>query len=407
MTDGRPELADVVREYGGDFLRRYGSSLSSEERRVLNAIARCRTAALGGHKWWCEDCGHEEFCYNSCRDRHCPKCQAAARAEWLEREASYLLPVEYFHVVFTLPNSLAPLALRNKRQIYDALFRAAAQTLSTLARDPKHLGGEIGFLMVLHTWGQNLQLHPHLHCVVAGGALSPDGIAWIECRKGFFLPVRVLSRLFRGKFLDLLQRLYRSGDLSFAGSTAELCDASAWRRFVDTLRESEWVVYSKPPFGGPAQVLKYLARYTHRVAISNQRLLSSADGKVRFRRKDYAHGSKWRVMTLDAEHFLRRFLLHVLPKGFVRIRHYGFLSNRCRDEKLQVIRALLPKSDAQSPSNQSAEDPALVEGHDYSTSATAARVCPRCKQRRLIAVQELAPQHFDATAMPTQAYDTS
>jgi hypothetical protein len=299
------------------------------------------------------------------------------------------------------------LALRNKLQIYDALFRAAAQTLSTLARDPKHLGGEIGFLMVLHTWGQNLQLHPHLHCVVAGGALSPDGTAWIECRKGFFLPVRVLSRLFRGKFLDLLQRLYRSGDLSFAGSTAELCDASAWQSFVDTLRVTEWVVYSKPPFGGPAQVLKYLARYTHRVAISNQRLLSLADGKVRFRWKDYAHGAKWRVMTLDAEHFLRRFLLHVLPKGFVRIRHYGFLSNRCRDEKLQVIRALLPKSDAQSPSNQSAEDPALLDGQDYTTSTTAPRVCPRCKARRLIPVERLAPRHRDGIAIPTQPHDTS
>jgi hypothetical protein len=393
-------VADVFREHGPQFLQRHRGTLRPEQRRVLSDIVRCRTAALGGHTWRCDSCGHEEISYNSCRNRHCPKCQASARAEWLDREAEYLLDVEYFHVVFTLPADLGPLALRNKRQIYGALFGAAAETLHTIARDPKHLGAEIGFLIVLHTWGQNLQAHPHVHCVVPGGGLSRDGREWIPSRKGFFLPVRVLSRLFRRKFLGKLEHLYTSQNLSLTGEVASLKDAGAWKALLDSLRRHEWVVYSKPPFGGPEQVLKYLARYTHRVAISNQRLLSLKDGKVQFRWKDYAHGGKRRVMTLQATEFIRRFLLHVLPKGFVRIRHYGFLSNRSRKEKLPLARRLLadaaeePLAGApQAPDNDQQEEPAN------------GRICPRCNTGRLVIVDDIPPTR----CAPTVAFlaDTS
>ena len=386
MTERRPEVADVFREHGEEFLTRQGRSLSTEQRRALRAITRCRTAVLGGHKWRCGSCGHEEISYNSCRNRHCPKCQGSGQAEWLDREAEYLLPVEYFHVVFTLPAALGPLALQNKREIYGALFRAAAETLSTIARDPKHLGAEIGFLMVLHTWGQTVHHHPHVHCVVPGGGLSPDGTRWISCRKGFFLPVRVLSLLFRKKFLALLKRLYAKGELCLSGSVATLGEPTAWKALLDSLRQRKWVAYSKRPFGGPRQTLKYLARYTHRVAISNRRIFSVDGGKVRFRWKDYAHGSRRRVMTLDAQEFIRRFLMHVLPKGFVRIRHYGFLSNRARKEKLEVVKRLIADSEHVATAEEE------IESSETSTSVAEERPCPRCKDGRLVVVEELRAQ---------------
>ena len=390
MSPCRPEVADVFREHRTEFLARYGASLSEEQKRALSDIERCRTAALGGHKWRCENCKHEETSYNSCRNRHCPKCHAAARAKWLEAEADHLLPLEYFHLVFTLPADLGDLALRNKRQIYGALFRAAAEALATVAADEKHLGAEIGFLAVLHTWGQNLQHHPHLHCVVPGGGLSPDRSRWIPCRKGFFLPVRVLSRLFRGKFLDILEKLRCSGKLFLGGALAQLDDPRVWRTFLRALRQHEWVVYSKPPFWGAAHVLKYLARYTHGVAISNRRLISAVDGKVRFSWKDYAHGSKRRVMTLEAREFIRRFLLHVLPKGFVRIRHYGFLSNRSRDQRLEVIKALICES-AMGDATDLEQTTANAKPAAATAEVLDGPPCPRCQRGRLVLIGRVRP----------------
>lgn len=401
MERSRPEVADVFRDYGERFLDCQGQTLGSAERQTLRDIARCRTAALGGHKYRCDTCGYEEISYNSCRNRHCPKCQGTGQAEWLQKESTYLLDVEYFHVVFTLPEDLGPLALRNKRKILGALFRAAAETLSTIALDPKHLGAELGFLMVLHTWGQNLQHHPHIHCVVPGGGLSVDGTRWISCPKGFFLSVRVLSRLFRGKFLAHLDRLWKAGELSFGPSIVDLKDRAVWAGFNESLRQREWVVYSKRPFGGPAQVLKYLARYTHRVAISNRRILSIVDGKVRFSYKDYARGGKRRVMTLEAQEFIRRFLLHVLPKGFVRIRHYGFLSNRSRKSRLPVIRRLIGES-VNTQLEQESKLQTDVEPIDSKTSGQ--RCCPACKQGQLRLLERVSA---DPHETPTQPPDTS
>jgi hypothetical protein len=290
MTRPRLEVADVVREHGDAFLDRYGNVLLPQQRRVLSDIAACRTATLGGHVEACDRCGHQRIAYNSCRNRHCPKCQAGAAAEWTEDRRAELLPVAYFHVVFTLPAVLGPIALQNPRVVYGLLFQAAAETLQQIAADPKHLGAEIGFLSVLHTWGQNLQHHPHVHCVVPGGGLALDGSRWIACRPRFFLPVRVLSRVFRGKFLARLRAAFEQGKLSFHGRLAALADPVEFRRRLAASARTEWVVYAKPPFGGPEQVLKYLARYTHRVAISNHRLLAQEGGKVTFRWKDYVNG---------------------------------------------------------------------------------------------------------------------
>ena len=349
MSD-RPtwEVADVIREHGQAFLDKYGSSLTATQRQALRDLAACRTAALGGHVERCADCGHQQIAYNSCRNRHCPKCQATARAVWLEREAAYLLPVDYHHVVFTLPAAVADLALANPAVVYNLLFQAAAQTLRDVAADPKHLGAQPGVLAVLHTWGQNLHHHPHLHCVVTGGGLSctARGVVdlaprWLSCRPGFLLPVRVLSRVFRGKFLALLQAALAQHRLRLPGRLAALAEPAALRRWLTPLYESAWVVYAKPPFGGPEQVLKYLARYTHRVAISNHRLVALAEGQVTFRYKDYADDQRSKAMTLSAEEFLQRFVRHVLPKGFVKIRHYGLLANRHRAAKLEVSRRLL------------------------------------------------------------------
>jgi hypothetical protein len=339
------EVADVIRVHGETFLMKHGRHLPPHQRRALRDLAACRTAVLGGHVERCLDCGAERIAYNSCRNRHCPKCQALARARWLEREARYLLPVEYHHVVFTLPAELSDLALANPVVVYQRLFQAVAATLRDVAANPKRLGASIGVLMVLHTWGQNLHHHPHVHCVVTGGGLScdPRGIVaasprWVACRPGFFLPVRVLSRLFRGKFLALLRAAFDDGRLTIP---ERLADANVFAAWLTTLSAREWVVYAKRPFGGPAQVLKYLARYTHRVAISNHRLVQLRDGRVAFRYKDYADDHRLKVMTLDADEFLRRFVQHVLPKGFVKVRHYGLLANRRRAQRLAVCRRLL------------------------------------------------------------------
>ncbi|HEX2215786.1 MAG TPA: IS91 family transposase, partial [Xanthobacteraceae bacterium] len=332
------EVADIFRRYGEAYQQAHAGHLSRTERRVMGAIETCRTAVLGGHVKRCTECGLIRIAYNSCRNRHCPKCQGPARAAWLAERQDELLPVPYFHVVFTPPAPAAEIAFQNKAAVYAILFRAAAEALSTIAADPRHLGAEIGFVAVLHTWGQNLQHHPHIHCLVPGGGLSPDGRHWVFCRPGFFLPVRVLSRLFRRLFLEKLRAAFDAGRLAFFGALAGLAAAPVFARRLSELRRAEWVVYAKRPFAGPAAVLTYLSRYTHRVAISNSRLIDMAGGQVRFRWRDYRHHSKSKVMTLAADEFIRRFLLHTLPHGFHRIRHYGFLGNRHRAEKLALCR---------------------------------------------------------------------
>jgi len=342
------EVGDLLRAHGAAFLAQYGPVLSATQRRALRDLAACRTAALGGHVGYCHACGHEQIAYNSCRNRHCPKCQALARARWLQREADNLLPVEYHHVVFTLPAAVAELALANPAVVYHLLFQAAAATLRLVAANPKRLGAVVSALLVLHTWGQTLQHHPHVHAVVSGGGLSCNAAGqldavpcWRACRPGFFLPVRVLSRVFRSQFLAGLRAAYDRGQLRFPGRLAERQTATAWPAWLATLAGQEWVVYAKPPFGGPAQVLKYLARYTHRVAISNARLVALDDGRVTFRYKDYADAGRDKLLTLPVEEFIRRFVQHVLPKGFVKVRHYGLLANRHRGDRLRVSRRLL------------------------------------------------------------------
>jgi hypothetical protein len=345
MREHRLEVADVFRTYEKEFFARWGHVVGPHQRKAFAAIRDCRTAALGGHVEYveqCDTCGHRVISYNSCRNRHCPKCQAMARARWLADREAELLPVPYFHVVFTLPQKIGELALQNAREVYRILFRAASETLLSIAADPKRLGADIGFLAVLHTWGQNLHLHPHLHCVVPGGGISSDGTRWIGCRKpSFLLPVQVLGSRFRNLFLRYLKEAFEEGRLRFHGEMAALGKPAAFAALCCKAKKIKWVVHAKPPFGGPEQVLKYLARYTHRVAISNRRLLSMEDGRVSFEYKDYADGDKKKVMTLEASEFIRRFLLHILPAGFVRIRQFGFLANRARGKKLALCRALL------------------------------------------------------------------
>jgi Putative transposase/Transposase zinc-binding domain len=347
------EVADIFRRHGEAFRRSHDGHLGRIERRIMAAIEVCRTPALGGHVEQCGDCGLVRCAYNSCRNRHCPKCQGLARAEWLEARQAELLPVPYCHVVFTLPPLAAEIAFQNKRAVYAILFRAAAEAMHDIAADPKHLGAEIGAVALLHTWGQTLQHHPHLHCIVPGGGLSPDQTRWVACRPGFFLPVRVLSRRFRTLFLAQLQAAFVAGELHFSGTLATLAEPTAFAVRLDALRAVEWVVYAKRPFAGPEQVLAYLGRYTHRVALANSRLTRLADGQVDFTWKDYRQHGKTKVMTLAADEFIRRFLLHAVPDGFHRIRHIGFLANGHRTAKLALCRALLaaPTPDPPPPEN--------------------------------------------------------
>jgi len=393
MDRPRFEVADLFRCYGADYRQKHGASMSVAQRRVMTAIELCRTAVLGGHLEQCDHCGHQRNAYNSCANRHCPKCQSLARAKWLEDRHSELLHTQYFHVVFTVPEEISAIAYHNKRQVYGILFRAAAETLRTIAADPKHLGAQIGFFAVLHTWGSNLLHHPHLHCVVSGGGLSADGSQWICCRNGFFLSVRVLSRLFRRLFLEQLCNAFDAGNLEFFSSLESLRDPSAFRNYLAPLREVEWVIYAKRPFAGPEQVLDYVGRYTHRVAISNNRLLDIAEGKVSFRYKDYRHEAQQKTMTLQAEEFIRRFLLHVLPEGFQRIRYYGFLANRYRQQKLARCRDLLDTSQPEPAASKVNND--YRDRYEELTGSSLWQ-CPVCHQGRMLIIEILPrspPRH--------------
>ncbi|WP_374503307.1 IS91 family transposase [Zoogloea sp.] len=367
---GRPalEVADIFRTHGPGWRAKQSGHLSLGQLKVMSAIEQCRTAVLGGHALHCNACGFDEISYNSCRNRHCPKCQARAAQRWLEARQADLLPVEYYHVAFTLPEPISAIAYTNKAVLYRLLFEVAAETLATIAADPKHLGAQIGATLVLHTWGSALTHHPHVHGIVPGGGLSPDGERWIACRRGFFLPVRVLSRLFRRRFVEELEKLYRVGRLQFFGEHEDLTDASAFGRWLVPLKRCEWVVHAKRPFAGPEAVLAYLSRYTHRVAISNRRLVAMDEKGVSFRWKDYrAQGrTRLKTMTLAADEFMRRFLLHVLPTGFHRIRHYGLLANAGRQHHLAKARVLL---DVLPP------DPV---GKDISVTPPPTFVCPCC-----------------------------
>jgi hypothetical protein len=382
-------VADIFRRYGEAYRQAHEGSLSTAQRRVMSAIETCRTATLGGHVERCDHCQHTRIWYNSCANRHCPSCQALARAEWIEDRQAELLDTPYFHVVFTVPDAIAALAAQNKARVYGLLFRTAAETLRTIAADPQHLGAEIGFFAVLHTWGQNLLHHPHVHCVIPGGGLSADGTRWIPCRPGFFLPVRVLSRVFRRLFLEALDQAFAAGDLRVSASLEALRDPQAFAQYLAPVRTAEWVVYAKPPFGGPRQVLDYVGRYTHRVAIANQRLLAIDDGQVSFRWKDYRDGRQ-KTMALAAEEFIRRFLLHVLPHGFHRIRYYGFLSHRDRQAKLTRCQHLLGMTPVEAPPDEARPRPDYRDRYEALTGISLWE-CPACHQGRMVLVEVLAP----------------
>lgn len=392
------ELADILRHHGAAY--RQTHSLSRAQRQAMQGIETCRTAALGGHRETCDTCGAERLAYNSCRNRHCPKCQTLAKERWLAARRAELLPVEYFHVVFTLPHALNPLAQGNPRIIYTLLFHAVAATLTAFGRDPRHLGGDVGGTAILHTWGQNLSQHLHLHCVVTGGALTRDGARWIAAPPGFLFPVRALAKVFRGKYLAALRRAFTAGKLRFAGALASLADPDTFAHWLQELRHHDWVVYAKRPFAGPTQILEYLGRYTHRVAISNDRLVSHADGVVRFRWKDYADGDRVKVMALDAEEFIRRFLLHIVPAGFVRIRHFGFLANRTRRTKLTRCQALLahPPAPHVTPNESVRALMLRLTGIDVER-------CPLCQQGRLRRTEILPPTPTGSQGVPLM--DTS
>ena len=378
------ELADIFRQHGPRYRVRHDLPLA--HLKVMRAIETCRTAVLGGHVERCGHCAHERIAYNSCRNRHCPKCQTLAKEQWLQQRMRELLPIDYFHVVFTVPPTIAGIALQNKKTVFQILFRTSAETLLTIAADPKHLGATIGFFSILHTWGQNLLFHPHVHCVVTGGGLSPDK-EWIASRPNFFLSVRVLSRLFRRLFLEALEKAYGQQELEFHGHLEPLRDPESFQKHLAPARQVEWVVYAKPPFGGAEQVIEYLGRYTHRVALSNQRLLALQDEQVTFQYKDYSSNDpqRSRRMTLPVDEFVRRFLLHVIPPGFQRIRHYGLFTNRYRAKNLARCRELLigPRSDLLPTSTQIATILAVIV-------EPAAR-CPRCKVGRMVRVSEIPP----------------
>jgi hypothetical protein len=392
----RFEVADIFRACGPAYRAALAGRLSHGQLRAMSSIEACRTAALGAHVRRCEDCAHVEIAYNSCRNRHCPKCQAAAAYDWLEARRAELLPVAYYHVVFTLPGAIADIAYANKAVVYDALFKAASEALLRIAADPKHLGAKIGVTMVLHTWGSALTHHPHVHCIVPGGGLSADGQKWIACRPGFFLPVRVLSRLFRRLMCERLADAHAAAQLQFFSDRAMLADAEAFRAFLRPLCRCEWVVYAKRPFAGPASVLAYLARYTHRVAISNSRIVAFDGARVTLKWKDYrAEGAaRQKLMTLGAHEFIRRFLLHVLPDGFHRIRHYGLFANANRAGNIAKARVLLDMPAVDAPSNDESEPPAP---------------CPCCGGRMLLVesfARRVAAKNWSSTPV-IQFFDTS
>lgn len=397
MAGAKIEVGDIFREYGPAYRKQ--NKLRLAALKVMTAIEQCRTAALGGHVDVCDACGFTKNAYNSCRNRHCPKCQGLAREKWLVARKKELLPVTYFHVVFTIPSQLNRLALVNQQIVYNLLFRAASETLLDLGHDPRHIGGEIGVITILHTWGQNLMDHPHIHCIVPGGALSKDGRKWLFPKKSktdqtFFIHVNILSDLFKKKFLYYLKQAYEKGELKFVGQISSLEQPSAFKAFMNALYSLKWVTYCKRPFGGPKQVMEYLGRYTHRVAISNYRILKLEDGKVTFKWREYRDNNQEKLMTLDAFEFIRRFLLHVLPTGFTKIRYYGFLSSRNKAEKLKCCRELLCTTAKPEPDyfeSQSWQD--LL----FALTGIDVRVCPACGKGRLVCHEIIYPYQFAPT----------
>lgn len=385
------EVQDIFIRYGVRFRNKSGSHISRRHHRVMRAIEICRTAALGGHSDKCDTCSHVRVSYNSCRNRHCPKCQFLKREQWLLARANDILPVQYFHVVFTIPDILNPLVLRNQKVLYNILFQSSSETLKELSLDKKHLGALIGFVSVLHTWGQNLMDHPHIHCIVTGGGLSDDAKKWKSCRNGFFLPVRVLSRLFRGKFIACLKRSFEREKLIFPGAISGLQEKRAFDKLINRLYRKEWVVYSKPPFKNAHTVFQYLSRYTHRIAISNQRIIKIHGDKVYFKWRDYAHGGRNKVMALDSMEFIRRFLLHVLPDKFVKIRYYGILSNKCRRRNIQKLRELLGVACTQA-------DMAAVSWEKLLLARTGLDIdrCPCCDNGRMVPYEVLLPSRCNS-----------
>jgi len=380
MSRSTLEVADIFRDHGPAWRRNNAGHISLSQLKVMSAVEQCRSARLGGHVLRCDNCAKVQIAYNSCRNRHCPKCQGAIARRWLEARQADLLPVEYYHVVFTLPAPISEIAYYNKTVVYTLLFRTAAATLQTIAADPRHLGARLGATLVLHTWGSAMTHHPHVHGIVPGGGLSPDGQRWVACRPGFFLPVRVLSRLFRRLFLEALQAAYQAGRLQFFGEHQALVEENAFIAWLKPLRQGEWVVYAKRPFAGPKAVLAYLSRYTHRVAIANSRLISLDEHGVTFRWKDYrAKGrTRYKTMTLTADEFIRRFLLHVLPSGFHRIRHYGLIANTGRKNNLSRARELLVET---ATAKKHALVPNREESHDSGNSPITDKitfVCPDC-----------------------------
>src|ERR1700687_413478 len=394
------EIADILRRHGNAYRRLHAGHLGRVERRVMSAIVACRTEALGGHMEACDDCGMTRIAYNSCRNRHCPKCQGPARAAWLAARAAELLPVPYFHVVFTLPAPIAMIAFQNKAAVYAILFKAAAEAMMTLASNPRRLGAESGFVGGLHTWGQALTHHPHVHCVVPGGGLSSDGARWVAGRATFFLPVKPLSRLFRRLFLERLKAAFNAGALGFFGDLAHLAEPTAFATHLTAMRHVDWVVYAKKPFGGPAQVLAYLGRYTHRVAIANSRLVALDNDHVAFRWKDYRQGGITKVMKLKACEFIRRFLLHALPDSFHRIRHFGFMANGHRAAKFALCRSLLADHGEHSA-------PKNVESASTHQSSADVSACPHCGGVMRVIIR--FTHSFDRTGARTSSFwcDTS
>ncbi|HSB32287.1 MAG TPA: IS91 family transposase [Candidatus Sulfobium mesophilum] len=390
-ASGGVEVADIFRQYGPEY--RQSHQLPRNQRRVMGAIVDCRTSALGGHKDKCDNCGHTEISYNSCRNRHCPKCQFLKKEKWIEARAEDLLPIQYFHVVFTIPAELKPLVLSNKKVMYDILFRSVSETLIRLADDPKHLGAHIGFMAILHTWGQNLMDHPHVHCVVTGGGLSPEGSSWISSRKKFFIPVNVMSELFKEKFRAYLKRSYELGELVFPGVIDYLKERHAFERLRRQLYHKKWVVYCKPPFNGVEGVFEYLSRYTHRIAISNNRILKIENGEVSFLWRDYSDGDKVKIMTLYALEFIRRFLLHILPGGFVKVRYYGLIANRNRKNNIALCRDLLGTSQIETKDKNI---PETWQEHLLRVSGVDVTKCPVCKKGRMVTVEVLYPSRCNS-----------